>query len=144
MNHSGEWSRRVTRKSPMAALRSTRRYARKRPQQQRSAAKVEVILEAAARVLAQHALGGFHTNCVAAAAGVSIGSLYQYFPNKAALVAALIERKQQALADAAEARVALLLHRPLEQALRGLARLAVDQQLAERALLGYLGVLPQR
>ena len=55
---------------------------------------MEAILAAAARVLARESLAGFNTNRVAEVAGVSVGSLYQYFPNKAALVAALIEREQ--------------------------------------------------
>lgn len=60
---------------------------------------MEVILEAAARVLAKESLTGFNTNRVAEVAGISIGSLYQYFPNKAALTAALIERTQNELMD---------------------------------------------
>jgi AcrR family transcriptional regulator len=64
---------------------------------------VEVILEAATRVLAKESLAGFNTNRVAEVAGISIGSLYQYFPNKAALTAALIERAQGNLIDRLEA-----------------------------------------
>jgi AcrR family transcriptional regulator len=76
---------------------------RKAPRQSRSQATVEVILEAAARVLAKESLEGFNTNRVAEVAGISIGSLYQYFPNKAALTAALIERAQNELIDRIEA-----------------------------------------
>ncbi|MDX2086841.1 MAG: TetR/AcrR family transcriptional regulator [Kofleriaceae bacterium] len=64
---------------------------RKRPRQERSKATVDTILAATARVLVKQGPGGLTTNAVAEAAGVSIGSLYQYFPNKQALVAALIE-----------------------------------------------------
>ncbi|MFN5165613.1 MAG: TetR/AcrR family transcriptional regulator, partial [Pseudomonadota bacterium] len=73
---------------------------RKSPRQVRSADTVETILAAAARVLERESLAGFNTNRVAAVAGVSVGSLYQYFPNKSALIAALIDRQQTALADA--------------------------------------------
>lgn len=59
---------------------------RKRPRQARSSALVAVILEAAAQVLAQHGAARFTTARVAERAGVSIGSLYQYFPNKAAIL----------------------------------------------------------
>ena len=52
----------------------------------------EDLLEAAARVLARHGAHRFTTNHVAKAAGASIGSVYQYFPNKAALLVALHER----------------------------------------------------
>ena len=64
---------------------------RKAPRQERAKATVETILAATARILVKHGYDGLTTNAVAAAAGVSIGSLYQYFPNKEALVAALIE-----------------------------------------------------
>lgn len=65
---------------------------RKQPSQARSRATVEAIIEAGAQVLARKGAGGFNTNEVAAVAGVSIGSLYQYFPDKAALVQAIVER----------------------------------------------------
>ena len=72
--------------------RQIRTTPRKRPRQARSKATVDTILEATARVLVKHGFDGLTTNAVATAAGVSIGSLYQYFPNKEALVAALIDR----------------------------------------------------
>jgi AcrR family transcriptional regulator len=56
----------------------------------------EDLLEAAARVLARHGAEHFTTNHVAEAAGASVGSLYQYFPNKAALLVALHEREAEA------------------------------------------------
>jgi AcrR family transcriptional regulator len=65
---------------------------RKSPRQQRSRAMVATILEAAARVLARRGWAKFTTNEVAAVAGISVGSLYQYFPNKLALAEALRER----------------------------------------------------
>ncbi len=62
-----------------------------RPRQARAQQTVRVILEAAKRVLIQEGYDGTTTNRVAEVAGVSIGSLYQYFPNKEALVASLAE-----------------------------------------------------
>lgn len=59
---------------------------RKQPRQARSTELVAVILEAAAQVLAQQGAARFTTARVAERAGVSIGSLYQYFPNKAAIL----------------------------------------------------------
>lgn len=102
--------------------------ARKQPSQARSLATVETILEAAARVLAKQSLAGFNTNRVAEVAGVSVGSLYQYFPNKEALVAALIEREQQRLALAVEATVQGCAGKSLRDGLLALARLAIAQQ----------------
>jgi AcrR family transcriptional regulator len=102
--------------------------ARKEPRQARSVATVESILAAAARVLAGESLAGFNTNRVAEVAGVSVGSLYQYFPNKAALVAALIEREHEQLARALEAAVEAAATRSLDDGLHALARLAIEQQ----------------
>jgi AcrR family transcriptional regulator len=65
---------------------------RKRPVQQRSRETVEAILEAARQVFAAHGYAGGTTNRIAQRAGVSIGSFYQYFPNKDAIVVALMER----------------------------------------------------
>ncbi|BBK43427.1 TetR family transcriptional regulator [Allostella vacuolata] len=62
---------------------------RKRPLQGRSKHTVAMILEATARVLTSHGYDRTTTNLVAETAGVSIGSLYEYFPNKEGLVAAL-------------------------------------------------------
>jgi AcrR family transcriptional regulator len=59
---------------------------RKRPKQARSTELVAAILEAAAQVLAEEGAPRFTTARVAEKAGVSIGSLYQYFPNKAAIL----------------------------------------------------------
>jgi AcrR family transcriptional regulator len=65
---------------------------RKLPSQARSQQMVEAILEATARVLAERGYVGTNTNLVAERAGVSVGSVYQYFPNKDSLVTALHER----------------------------------------------------
>lgn len=70
---------------------------RKRPRQARSVATFEAILEAAARILESLGFAGFNTNAVAELAGVSIGSLYQYFPSKDALIVELIRRERAEL-----------------------------------------------
>jgi AcrR family transcriptional regulator len=59
---------------------------RKQPKQARSTELVAVILEAALHVLAEEGAHRFTTTRVAERAGVSVGSLYQYFPNKAAIL----------------------------------------------------------
>jgi AcrR family transcriptional regulator len=68
---------------------------RKTARQARSEATIAAIVEASAQIIEQKGLDGFNTNAVAERAGVSIGSLYQYFPNKDAIMAALIRRTQQ-------------------------------------------------
>ncbi|HFG6799435.1 TetR family transcriptional regulator [Acinetobacter baumannii] len=72
---------------------------RKRPHQARSVATFEAILEAAARILESLGFAGFNTNAVAELAGVSIGSLYQYFPSKDALIVELIRRERAKLSN---------------------------------------------
>ncbi|MGV0810450.1 TetR/AcrR family transcriptional regulator [Mycolicibacterium boenickei] len=68
--------------------------ARKAPRQQRSKETVDVMLEAAAQVFDREGLSAT-TNRIAERAGVSIGSIYQYFPNKQALLYALAQRHVQ-------------------------------------------------
>ena len=63
---------------------------------------VRVIVEATARVLEERGHGGFSTNAVAEQAGVSVGSLYQYFPSKDALIGALVVRETSMLIEDAE------------------------------------------
>jgi AcrR family transcriptional regulator len=65
---------------------------RREPKQQRSRQTVEAVLDAVPRVLKRHGTDAITTNRVAEAAGVSIGSLYQYFPDKQAIFMALHER----------------------------------------------------
>jgi AcrR family transcriptional regulator len=70
----------------MTDRRSPSISSRKQPQQARSAELVATILEAAVQVLSKEGAQRFTTARVAEKAGVSIGSLYQYFPNKAAIL----------------------------------------------------------
>jgi AcrR family transcriptional regulator len=65
---------------------------RKEPRQERARVTVDAILSATAHILVKEGYDRASTNRIALAAGVSVGSLYQYFPSKEALVAALIER----------------------------------------------------
>lgn len=63
------------------------------PRQQRSLATVDVILEAAAQVLEIAGEAGFNTNAIAERAGVGIGSIYRYFPNKHAILVEMGRRE---------------------------------------------------
>ncbi|WP_320672754.1 TetR/AcrR family transcriptional regulator [Patulibacter defluvii] len=108
---------------------------RKRPSQERSRLTVEAILDAAAQVFEAHGYAAGTTNRIAERAGVSIGSLYQYFPNKDAVLVALTERH---VAEGA-ALVAPLLARlgpatPLEPALRELVGAMVAAHRTRPAL----------
>jgi AcrR family transcriptional regulator len=73
---------------------------RRRPRQARAQATVDAIVRATARVLVEEGYDRASTNRIAQTAGVSIGSLYQYFPSKEALVAALVESHQLRMRDA--------------------------------------------
>lgn len=94
---------------------------------------VETILEAAARVLEVGGLEGFNTNRVAETAGVSVGSLYQYFAGKQALLAALVRQ------DAARLRQTLAAapRGDLRATAEGLVAVVVAHQL-ERPVLARL------
>jgi AcrR family transcriptional regulator len=98
---------------------------RKRPRQQRSKATVDTILEATTRVLKKHGFDGLSTNAVAAQAGVSIGSLYQYFPNKEALVAKLIDRHMEDMNAAIFAELTRVAVMPIAQAARAVVELTI-------------------
>lgn len=123
---------------------------RKRPKQARAKVTVDAVLEATARILATEGYDALNTNKVADTAGVSVGSLYQYFPNKAALIAALVDRhvgdELRVLGAAFEANA----DAPLPQAIRALITAHVDLHQKDveltRALhaqIPRLGVAPQ-
>jgi AcrR family transcriptional regulator len=69
-----------------------RRAPRKKPAQERSKETVRALLTAAARILEQEGYERANVNRIARLAGVSVGSLYQYFPTKEALVAAVAQK----------------------------------------------------
>ncbi|RKP46798.1 TetR/AcrR family transcriptional regulator [Trinickia fusca] len=100
---------------------------RKRPQQARSGQMVELILEATARLLAEKGYAATTTNLVADRAGVSVGSVYQYFPNKASLVASLHERHASQTLNAIERAV----NAPYAQSLEDHIQAVVRALLAE-------------
>ncbi len=106
-----------------AKPRQVRMTARKRPRQERSRATVAVILDATAQVLIRAGFDGLTTNTVADVAGVSIGSVYQYFPNKMALVSALIERHLDTVHAAVFSELARVRDLPLAAAVRAMIEL---------------------
>ena len=77
----------------------TTRAARRRPKQRRSLATRDLIFEAAAQILEREGEGAFNTNRLAERAGVSVGTIYQYFPNKAAILIAMSRAEQERIAE---------------------------------------------
>jgi len=111
---------------------------RKRPVQGRSKETCEAILGAAARILEERGLEAANTNAIAELAGVSVGSLYQYFPGKEAIFAELIRREESGMVERLEALVAGTAGCALEERLRLLVRAGVEQQLARPRLARLL------
>lgn len=98
---------------------------RKNASQERSRATVDALLEATARILVKEGFDKASTNRIAEVAGVSVGSLYQYFPSKEALVVAVAKRHQQEIMHTVRSELAEVLTQPVEQAVRKLVAIAV-------------------
>lgn len=99
---------------------------RKHPSQARSRALVASLMQATARILMREGWDALTTNGVARAAGVSVGSLYQYFPNKDALMRSLVESwVEEAMASLAALRQQLA-DVPVDECIRRLVRAALD------------------
>jgi AcrR family transcriptional regulator len=107
---------------------------RKSASQKRSQATVEALLDATARVLTREGYDRASTNRIAATAGVSVGSLYQYFPNKEALVAALIARHNREMLQLLRNALKEVASLDLATAMREVVRAAVDAHLVDSAL----------
>lgn len=114
---------------------------RKSPSQARAAQTVATILEGAADILDRTGLEGYTTNAIAAHAGVSIGSLYQYFPTKDAITVALIERETAGMAQEA---IAALVVPDRHAALQQLVEVAVRYQLRRPKLARLLDFEQER
>ena len=99
---------------------------RKSASQDRSRLTVDALLEATARVLMKDGYDRASTNKIAAVAGVSIGALYQYFPSKEALVAAVIDRHMQELMQVVRDALVKVAARPVEVAARELVSVMID------------------
>jgi len=83
-------------------MSSGRLQLRKKPQQERSIQRLDTIMEAAVHLIAENGVGSFKMTDLAARAGVPIGSLYQFFPERAAVVRALHDRHTERVESAAQ------------------------------------------
>ncbi|CAG4897298.1 TetR/AcrR family transcriptional regulator [Paraburkholderia gardini] len=99
---------------------------RKHASQGRSRATVDALIQATARILVRDGFDKASTNRIAEKAGVSVGSLYQYFPSKEALVAAVMKRHGEELMQVVRDALAEAAALPMEQAVRALVVAAME------------------
>ena len=103
---------------------------RKTPLQARSAVTVEAIYEATIQVLLTNGIEQLTTTRIAARAGVSVGTLYQYYPNKQSLLFAVLEHHLNNVARRVEAACDGVRHKPLAQMVTGMVEAYVDAKMA--------------
>src|SRR5262249_10412548 len=102
---------------------------RKTPVQARSAFTVESISEATIQVLLSHGAERLTTTRVAERAGVSVGTLYQYYPNKQSLLFALLENSLEHVASAVEMACEQSCHTPLSEMIKNVVEAFVDAKM---------------
>ena len=107
---------------------------RKQASQERSRATVDALIDATARILVREGFDKASTNRIAEVAGVSVGSLYQYFPSKEALVAAVIERHQREIMQLVRGELAEVANQPIEQGVRTLVAAAIKSHCLDPKL----------
>jgi len=99
---------------------------RREPKQRRSRETVEAVLDAVVRILKRNGIDGVTTNRVAEVAGVSVGSVYQYFPDKRAIFAALHDRHVEQIAGLIENTLVAHAAAPLDDLVRALVEALVE------------------
>lgn len=101
---------------------------RKAPTQERAQRTIEAIFEATAQIVESEGEAGLTTNKVAHKAGFSIGTLYQYFPSKEAIVLAMSQRERRRVMDEMQAMMtrAVLERRPAKDVVREMIRTLIE------------------
>ncbi|MGA9389116.1 MAG: TetR/AcrR family transcriptional regulator [Candidatus Sulfotelmatobacter sp.] len=102
---------------------------RKTPVQARSTVTVEAISEATIQVLLNHGVERLTTTRVAQRAGVSVGTLYQYYPNKQSLLFAVLENHLNNVIARVEATCAGACHKPLAEMIKEMVEAFVDAKM---------------
>jgi AcrR family transcriptional regulator len=123
-------------------MATRRRAARRAPKQQRARDTVEVVLEAVTRVAKRHGVAALTTNRIAEAAGVSIGSVYQYFPDKAAIYLALHDRHVEHVGELVDRTVAAHARGTLDRLVGALVDALVDEHARDPELYEVLATVP--
>ena len=106
-----------------------RRQRRREPQQRRARDTVEAVLDAVVRILKRGGIQAVTTNRVAEVAGVSIGSIYQYFPDKRAIFAALHERHIREIDRVVESKLMQHTESPLDTLMRAMIEAMIDAMI---------------
>ncbi len=123
----------------MARKRQPLEPERRIPRQARAEETVSAILEGAAQILEAGGLGAFTTNVVAERAGVSIGTLYQYFADKQAILRAIAERELKATLAKVASTMTQEREAPTEARVRAIVRAIVGafrgRQRARKAVV---------
>jgi len=107
---------------------------RKEPVQRRARETVDAILTATERIVREHEFERVTTNEIARLAGVSVGSLYQYFPCKQALIVAVAERREAEIARLIEDALLRASTMPLAEGVRVVIETTLAAHLADRPL----------
>jgi AcrR family transcriptional regulator len=102
---------------------------RKTPVQARSTVTVEALSEATIQVLLSHGADRLTTTRVAQRAGVSVGTLYQYYPNKRSLLFAVLENHLTSVMATVEAACESACHKPLAEMIREMVEAFVDAKM---------------
>lgn len=114
---------------------------RRTPRQARSLYKIELIFEAAQHLIEEQGIEKLTTNAIAEKAGISIGTLYQYFGDKHALLDAMVAREMQRLSDAVRERLRAEPPRRRGDRVRALVAIVLDtyggRRRAHSALISY-------
>jgi AcrR family transcriptional regulator len=118
-------------REPVGAISIERR---KEPVQRRARETVDAILTATERIVREHDFDRVTTNEIARLAGVSVGSLYQYFPCKQALIVAVAERREGEIARLIENALLRASTMPLAEGVRVVVETTIGAHVADRAL----------
>src|SRR4029077_10780716 len=102
---------------------------RKTPVQTRAEATVEAIFEATIQVLLRHGGDRLTTTRVAERAGVSVGTLYQYYPNKESLLFAVVEGHMEKMTVAVEAACEQAHQKPLSEMIKSVVEAFIDAKM---------------
>src|ERR1700744_1644087 len=120
------------------ASRSTKSSLRRQPQQRRAHQTVEAVLDAVVRILKREGFAAVTTNRVAEVAGASIGSGYQYFPDKRAVFCALHERHVERIDRMVESKLLEHAASPLDTLMRAMIEAMVEAHKGDPELYELL------